>query len=98
MTSFQAKLCWKRQGKGESKNFGFFLFLPNALQKNPKKQPKNSKNSKVPLWLHFKLKQVGREQEREKIKIIIPFRSCPTRNRKLQKKQQKNSKNLKVPL
>ena len=43
MASFQAKLGWKRQGKGESKNYGFFLFLPNALQKNPKKQPKNSK-------------------------------------------------------
>ena len=66
MASFQARLGWKRQGKGENKNYGFFLFLPNALQKNPKKQPKNSKNSKVPLWLHFKLKQVGRDQEREK--------------------------------
>ena len=78
MVSFQAKLGWKRQGKGGNKNYGFFLFLPNALQKSPKKQPKNSKNSKVPLWLHFKLKQVGRDQEREKIKIIVPIISYPT--------------------
>ena len=49
MASFQATLGWKRQGNGENKNYGFFQFLPNALQKNPKKQPKNSKNSKVPL-------------------------------------------------
>ena len=75
MASFQAKLGWKRQGKGEIKNYGFFLFLPNELQKNPKKQPKNSK---VPLWLHFKLKQVERDQEREKIKIIVPIISYPT--------------------
>ena len=75
MASFQAKLGWKRQGKGESKNYGFFLFLPNALQKNPKKQPKNSK---VPLLLHFKLKQVEIVQEREKIKIIVPIISYPT--------------------
>ena len=78
MASFQAKLGWKRQGKGETKNYGFFLFLPNALQKSPKKQPKNSKNSKVPLWLHFNLKQVGRDQEREKIKIIVLIISYPT--------------------
>ena len=73
MAAFQAKIGWKRQGNGENKNYGFFLFLRNALQKNPKKQPKNSKNSKVPLWLHFKLKQIGRDQEREKIKIIVPI-------------------------
>ena len=37
MASVQARLGWKRQGKGENKNYGFFLFLPNALQKYPKK-------------------------------------------------------------
>ena len=37
MAPFQARLGWKRQGKGETKNYGFFLFLPNALQKSPKK-------------------------------------------------------------
>ena len=39
----------------------------------------------VPLWLHFKPKYVGKAREREKIKIIIQFWSCPTRNKKLQK-------------
>ena len=75
MAAFQAKIGWKTQGKGENKNYGFFLFLPNALQKNPKKQPKNSK---VPLRLHFKPKQVGIDQEREKIKIIVLIISYPT--------------------
>ena len=75
MASFQAKIGWKRQGTGENKNYGFFLFLHNALQKNRKKQPKNSK---VPLWLHFKLKYIGRDQEREEIKIIVLIISYPT--------------------
>ena len=33
--------------------------------------------------------QVGKGREREKIKIIVPFRSLPTRNRKLQKNSKK---------
>ena len=46
---------------------------------------KIQKIKKIPLWLHFKPKQVGKGREREKIKIIFPFRSFPTRNRKYQK-------------
>ena len=36
----------------------------------------------MPLWIHFKLKLVGDGGEREKIKIIVPFRAYPKRNRK----------------
>ena len=32
------------------------------------------------LWLLFKEKQVGKGREKEKIKIIVPFRSVPTRH------------------
>ena len=32
----------------------------------------------MPLRLHFKPKQVAKGQEREKMKIIVPFRSVPT--------------------
>ena len=47
------------------------------------------------LWHPFKPKQVGKGREREKIKIIVPLRSYPTRNRKFQR----NSKNIKkIPL
>ena len=65
------------------------------LYKIPKKQKKNLGNKKIPLWHHFKSKQVGKGREIEKIKIIIPFRSCPMRNRKLQKKIAKKFNKLK---
>ena len=45
---------------------------------------KNSKNSKIQLWLLFKQKLVGKDGEREKIQIIVSFRSYPMRNRKFQ--------------
>ena len=48
----------------------------------------------MPLWLQFKQKKVGKGREREKIKIIVPFRSYPTGKRKFQKKKQKNFKKL----
>ena len=38
--------------------------------------------------------QVGKGREREKIKIIVPFRSFPTRNRKLQKNNKKIQKKI----
>ena len=38
------------------------------------------------LWHPFKPKKFGKGREREKIKIIVPFLSYPTRNRKFQKK------------
>ena len=60
MASFQAKIGWKRLKKRENKNYRFVSFLPDGQQKIPKKQQKYSKNSKIPLWLHFKRKQVGK--------------------------------------
>ena len=44
------------------------------------------------LWHPFKPKQVGKGGEREKIKIIVPFRSYPTQNRKFQKNSKKIQK------
>ena len=47
------------------------------------------------LWHPLKPKQGGKGPEREKIKIIVPLRSYPTRNRKFQR----NSKKIKkIPL
>ena len=46
----------------------------------------------------FKPKQVGKGQEREKIKIIVPLRSYPTRIRKFQKNSKKIKKVKKIPL
>ena len=47
MASFQAKIVWKRPIKVENKKYRVVTFLPDALQKIPKKQQKNKKNSIV---------------------------------------------------
>ena len=41
MSSFQAKIGWKRQRKRENKNYRFVSFLSDWLEKIPKKQHKN---------------------------------------------------------
>ena len=43
----------------------------------------------------FQVKKVGKGRERENIKIIVPFRSNPTRNRKSKKNSKKKFKDLK---
>ena len=43
MSSFPAKIGWKRQRKRENKNYRFFSFLPDRLEKIKKKQQKNYK-------------------------------------------------------
>ena len=57
MSSFQAKIGWKRQRKRENKNYRSVTFLPGWLEEIPKKQ---EKNKKIPLWHHFKPNQVGK--------------------------------------
>ena len=37
MVSFQAKIVWKMLRKREYKNYRFVPFLPDVLQKSPKK-------------------------------------------------------------
>ena len=64
------------------------------FQKNRKKF---KKIKRIPLWLHFQPKHVEKGRERRKTKIIVPFRSYPTRNRN-SKNIENNSKNLKIPL
>ena len=46
MAAFQAKIVWKRPRKRENKNYRFVPFLPDALQKIPKKIAKNLKKLK----------------------------------------------------
>ena len=89
MASFPAKIGWKRLTKSGNKNYRSVSFLPKAEEKIPKKQQKNSRNYKIPLWLLLNPKLGGKGQGREKIKIIVPFRSYPKRNRKFQKNSKK---------
>ena len=44
MASFHGKIGWKRQRKRENKNYRSITFLPNRLEKIPKKKQKNLKN------------------------------------------------------
>ena len=60
MAYFEAKIGWKRLRKWENKNYNSVLILLDELQKISKKQEKNEKNEKIPLWFHFKPKQVGK--------------------------------------
>ena len=53
MALFEAKIVWKRPRKSENKNYRFVPFLPNALQKIPKKQQKTSKNKKNTIMASF---------------------------------------------
>ena len=57
------------------------------------KKAKNIKNiKKIPLLQHFNPKYVGKDWEKEKIKIVIPFHSNPKRNRKFHKNKKKIKK------
>ena len=77
MASFQAKIGWKMLRKREYKKYRSVSFIPDAKSKIKKKQSKNSKIQKIPLWLQFKPKQVGKGCEREKKKSSLRF--VPTR-------------------
>ena len=46
MVSFQAKIVWKMPRKRENKNYRFVPFLPDVLQKIPKKYQKNQNKKK----------------------------------------------------
>ena len=50
MASFQVKIGLKRPRKRENNNYRSVPFVPGAKQKIPKKQQKNSKSEKIPLW------------------------------------------------
>ena len=68
MYSFQAKIGLIKKRMGENNNHRSVSFLPDAKLKIQKQKQKNSKNSKIPLWLHFQPKQVVKCRERGKIK------------------------------
>ena len=52
----------------------------------------NSFKTKIPLRVHLKPKQDGKGQEKQKIRIIVPFRSCPALNRKFKENSEKIKK------
>ena len=64
MGSFQAKIVLKMATKGENKNYRFVLFLPNALQKTPKKKEKNSKNKSNTIMASFQAEIGGKRMRK----------------------------------
>ena len=67
MASFQAKIVWKRPIKVENKKYRVVRFLPDALQKIPKKQRKNIKKyKKNSIMASFQAKIIwNRQRKRE---------------------------------
>ena len=53
MASFKARIGWKKPRKKENKYCRSVSFLPNAQQKIPKKQQKNSKKLKNTIMAPF---------------------------------------------
>ena len=62
MYSFQAKIGWKKMRKGKNKNYHSVPFrsFPTRNRKFQKNSKKVQRIKKIPLWLHFKPKQVGK--------------------------------------
>ena len=56
MSSFQAKIGWKRQRKSENKNYRFVPSLPDGLEKIPKKLQKNFEKLKNMIMASFQAK------------------------------------------
>ena len=66
MSSFQAKIGWKRQREKENKNYRFVPFLPDCLekiQKNSKKIQKISKYDYGIISSQNKLKKAEKERK-----------------------------------
>ena len=74
MASFQAKIVWKRPGKRENKNYHVVTFLPDTLQKIPKNQQKNKKNS---IMASFQAKVVWKRQRKRENKNYSFVPSLP---------------------
>ena len=78
MASFHAKIVWKMPRKRENKNYRVITFLPDALQKIPKKQQKNKKNyKKNSIMASFQAKIVWKRQRKRENKNYCFVPSLP---------------------
>ena len=86
MAFFQVKTGWKRPRKREYKNYCSVSFQPDAKYKIQKKNSKKIQRFKKYHYGFLSSQNSLEKAEKENIKIIVPFRSNPTRNRKFKKK------------
>ena len=78
MTSFLAKIVWKRPRKRKNKNYHFVSLLPDALQKIQKKYQKNKKiNKKNTIMASFQAKIVWKRQRKRENKNYSFVPSLP---------------------
>ena len=96
MSSFQAKIGWKRQRKRENKNYRFVPFLPDCLEKIPKNQQKNSKYFQNTIMGSFQAKIGWKRLRKKEDRNYISVTFLLDWLEKIPKKQQKNSKNYKI--
>ena len=87
MKSFQAKVGWKMMGKRENKKLSFRFVPTRCVIENSKKIRKKFK--KLKNTISFQAKIGWKRTRNIEIKILVPFRSYPTRNTKFQKNSQK---------
>ena len=93
MASCLAKIGLKRSRKRENNNYRSVPFIPDAKQKIPKKQQKNSKILKNTIMgsLQAKIGWKWMRNRENKNYHYVSFQ--PDAQQKIPKKQQKNSKN-----
>ena len=100
MASFQVIKGWNKPRNREKIKiiipFRSKLTRNRKFIKNCKKFQKIKKKKKQ-LWLLFKQKLVGKGREREKIKIIVSFRSYAMPNRKFKTNSKKIQKIRRIP-
>ena len=101
MASFQVKIGRKSTRKRENKNYYYISFIPDAKLKIPRKQQKNSKNSRKSKYTIMPLFQAKIGCKMPRKREFENYRSVsfqPDAKQKIPKKQQKNSKIKKIPL
>ena len=97
MDSFQAIIGWKRKRNRENKKLSFRFVPTRCVIENSKKIRKKFKKLKNTIMNSFQAKIGWKRTRNIEIKILVPFRSYPTRNTKFQKNSQKIQNFKKIP-
>ena len=90
MSSFQAKIGWKRQRKRENKNYRFIPFLLDCLDKIPKKFKKFQNTFMGSFQAKIGWKRLRKRENKNYHSVSF----LPNGLEKIPKKKQKNFKKL----
>ena len=92
MTSFQAKICWKRLRKRENKNYRSVSFLPDGQEKIPKKQQKKLRKLKKTITDSYQAKIGGKMLRKRENKNYHSVSFIPDGEENFQKNSKKIQK------